>query len=401
MADPLLYNALDAYLYSGTQLEAAQSQAATQEAIRSAQVPLLACCICCACLCAQELTNCAAGDGPGGVQEIIDQYSTCWYCYDCIPHNEGCPGWSTVCPLWPGGQGQCTASSIHCCNYTIPSNVNCVQFDLYGAGGNSWGSNCCGGSLYGATGAFATITMPVCSGWSYTMCVGCARCCYAGDYSQVGGWWGMTGGQRSCISGCGLCMYTMGGTSNQLTHMWQMLGYYGNWLQHCYGNRCAGSGVCWCNAGYFCHSGCGTCGRVPASLAIGGQAFVCYEIPTAITPAHSPKMFESEAVTVPGHFGSWCVDPGNCGDFLAPRVPRYHRNHSSSNGGTSPTMGNEGHLCMCFGNSNCCGGNCCSYGQGYMQWPGQGGMATMAQDGACRCGDMGRSGGVKVVYKTC
>ena len=80
MADPLLYNALDAYLYSDTQLAAATSQAQTQEAIRAAGVPLLQCCICCACLCQQQLDNCATSGGPGGSQEIIDQYSTCWSC---------------------------------------------------------------------------------------------------------------------------------------------------------------------------------------------------------------------------------------------------------------------------------------------------------------------------------
>ena len=72
MADPLLYNALDAYLYSDTQLAAATSQAATHESIRAAGVPAIQCCICCACLCQAVLTACSTSDGPGGVQEIID-----------------------------------------------------------------------------------------------------------------------------------------------------------------------------------------------------------------------------------------------------------------------------------------------------------------------------------------
>ena len=38
----------------------------------------------------------------------------------------------------------------------------------------------------------------------------------------------------------------------------------------CYGNnRCAGTGVCWCNGGYYCMTGCATCGWIPHSRTKG------------------------------------------------------------------------------------------------------------------------------------
>ena len=140
---------------------------------------------------------------------------------------------------------------------------------------------------------------------------------------------------------------------------------------------------------------CATCDRVPASLSLGVGAFVIYEKPASITLAHSPKLAESESVTVPGHWAGYCWDTNLYGDSWAPRVPHFHKNNAQNG------MTNVDHLCQCFTSGNCCGGNCCSFGQGYMQWPGQGGMYVQTKSGTCRCGDMGRGGAVRVSWKTC
>ena len=85
-----------------------------------------------------------------------------------------------------------------CCQITVPANVNCIQIDMWAAGGNSWGANCCGGSHFGHTGGFVSIVMPTCSGWNYTLCAGCAYCCYP---SHSGG---AQNGCQSYVTGTGL-----------------------------------------------------------------------------------------------------------------------------------------------------------------------------------------------------
>ena len=392
MADPLLYNALDAYLYSDQQLAAATSQAATQEAIRAANVPLLQCCICCACLCQAQLTACQTGGGPGGAQEIIDQYSTCWPCYACIPDMNGCSGWTTQCIFWfctSGSPGQCSCNGVMCCQWTAPANTNCVQFTIYGAGGGSWGSNCCGGSFYGGTGASAQVTVPTCSGWTYTLCAGCAQCCFLSDTASIGTYFGLSPGQRTCVCGCCLQMLAVGGKSNSNSMHWDLGFTFGSrGPDFCYGNnRCAGTGVCWCNAGYYCMTGCATCGWIPHSRTKGVNAQIQYVHPTATTPNHSPKMGQSEGVTVPGHWNSYCWDTNFYGKKCAPRLPHWY--------------GSCSHTEFEFTSGNCCGGNCCGNQTGYLTWPGMGGMAVQVKSGTCRCGDSGRGGAVRVVYHTC
>ena len=388
MADPLLYNALDAYLYSDTQLAAATSQADTQEAVRAAGVPLLQCCICCACLCQAALDACNAGGGPGGSQEIIDQYSTLWACYDGLFDNHGDTGWTTCCYMWPGCMGQCSANGIMCCQITVPSNVNCMQIDMWAAGGNSWGANCCGGSHYGHTGGFVSIVMPTCAGWNYTLCAGCALCCWIGSYAAVSTWYGAPPGRHSCMSGCNFEAYARGGPQELQRRLWTNTITYGRRPNQCFGHKCSGSGQCWCNAGYFCYdNSCASCGWNPHGAALGTEGFVCYSSPSVITTAHSPAKDTAEAFTVPGHTTRFCWDTNFYGKMEAPRPPRR----------TSECE----YYCMCFTSGTCCGGCLCRWGQGINQWPGMGGYASKVQSGGCICGDMGRGGAFRVIYKTC
>ena len=75
------------------------------------------------------------------------------------------------------------------CTWTVPGGTTCVRFQIWGAGGGTTESRCCMHTMPGTTGAYASVIMPTTSGSSFTMCAGCAYCCYAGSdgYNQQRG----------------------------------------------------------------------------------------------------------------------------------------------------------------------------------------------------------------------
>ena len=75
------------------------------------------------------------------------------------------------------------------CTWTVPSGTTCARFQLWGPGGGSSEARCCTFSPIGSTGAYASVIMPVSAGESYTLCAGCAYCCYSGSdgYNQSQG----------------------------------------------------------------------------------------------------------------------------------------------------------------------------------------------------------------------
>jgi hypothetical protein len=73
------------------------------------------------------------------------------------------------------GYFRCGAS----CSWTVPVGATCAEFQLWGHGGGTSSQCCCGGAPHGPTGAYAVVAMPVTSGSVYTICAGCAFCCYA------------------------------------------------------------------------------------------------------------------------------------------------------------------------------------------------------------------------------
>jgi len=88
--------------------------------------------------------------------------------------------------------------------WTVPTGVNCVTFEIWGAGGGG-GAKCCCECYHqgsgGSSGNYASITVPVVAGQSYALCVGAGgmytesgnssqhSCCYGGD----GGFTSVTG----------------------------------------------------------------------------------------------------------------------------------------------------------------------------------------------------------------
>jgi hypothetical protein len=72
-----------------------------------------------------------------------------------------------------------------CCAWTVPGGAQFVRFLMWGAGALSQSSVCCCGiSIPGSSGAYASVIIPAVPGCVYTLCAGCAACCYA-DYNNA------------------------------------------------------------------------------------------------------------------------------------------------------------------------------------------------------------------------
>ena len=112
-------------------------------------------------------------------------------------HTAECPSLGS----WTSGFKVCDATGyFRCgcnCTWTVPGGVTCARFQLWGAGSSSGTSCCCGYGLPGATGAYASVIIPVSSGSSYTICSGCAYCCHPC-------WGGGDSGNTSYVQGNGL-----------------------------------------------------------------------------------------------------------------------------------------------------------------------------------------------------
>ena len=93
------------------------------------------------------------------------------------------------------------------CNWTVPSGVTNVQFQLWGPGGGTSSNCCCGGNPFGPSGAYAVVQMDVTAGDVYCLCGGCAYCC-CGRQTTPG-----ICGTPTFISGPGLCICADSGIS--------------------------------------------------------------------------------------------------------------------------------------------------------------------------------------------
>lgn len=116
----------------------------------------------------------SGGGGGGG-----DEFSSC----PSIVQN-----WvANLCPLlktdYTNSFKVCdTSGNYRCgnnCTWCVPPGVCNVQFQLWGPGGGTSGSCCCGGSPHGPSGAYMVIQMDVTPGECYCLCAGCAYCCWA------------------------------------------------------------------------------------------------------------------------------------------------------------------------------------------------------------------------------
>jgi len=259
-----------------------------------------------------------------------------------------------------------------CCNWTVPAGASKAQFQLWGAGGGTANGMCCAGNSFGSTGAFATVIIDVNPGDSYTLCAGCAYCCYA--YCSAANY---TTGDTTYVNGnnlSGLC--AMGGRSRISC---TMKDYHGS-ISQCRwrgDNSSDSSGPCLCeSASWYCFdNSCATCGTIPF-------------VPSS-TQTFKGSATGGNVYGLPSIAGGGCLDRNNYGYHThPPLIGPCHTPQSSSC------------CCQTFSSGSCCGGCRCRTCFGRMCYPGAGGFGTHMMGGSMYWyGDAGRGGMVRVTWK--
>ena len=257
------------------------------------------------------------------------------------------------------------------CTWTVPAGATKAQFQLWGPGASTMNGQCCAGSPSGENGAYATVIISVTPGDSYTLCAGCAACCYG-----------------YCTEGYNICGSPTYVTGPKLTGLCADSGFsriscgmkdlHGN-LQECRwrgegSNYQSGSCICGSGSWYCFDNSCATCGIVPL-IAATEQTY------------HG----EAEGATVyglPGIWGGGCYDTNHYGYMVAPPV-------------ISPCHTVQTGSCCCysFSSGSCCGGCRCMACAGHRCYPGAGGTYTHMMGGSQYwSGDYGRGGMVRVTW---
>lgn len=270
-----------------------------------------------------------------------------------------------------------------CCLWTVPAGATRAQFQLWGAGGGSGGGACCGGSLPGSTGAYAIVTIPVTAGWTYTLCAGCAYCCFTN--------WSATpaDGCASFVIGCGLSNFCAEGGRGNMCSIPCLFGTSKYGLT----NMSSGTGLsqanmlgmCFCT-GSFCATG--TSCPLSMPTLVSDRTFYGNTSTTGVNVCGLPSMIT----------GPFNLDNNLYGYNIIPPVPTPC---CATAHVTDCCYSLGGWCCQSF-SSGSCGGYCCNTVQAsytkYFTWPGQGGVPTHVMGGNCYCGDSGRMGMVKVTY---
>ena len=225
----------------------------------------------------------------------------------------------------PGVQGfkVCSTDFIcgFCCQWTVPAGATRARFQIWGAGGGS-GSRCCcncvGATPFGATGAYASVIIPVTPADTYTLCAGCANCCTALSNSSS-----RVPGCSSFVVGNGLCNFCAEGGGGRLGEWMSEFGScsicYVSGTANCCGTNILNNGteVYGCNqtygiipyvasASYF---GTTTSATNPSivygirgmwpKFGITNERLVCTALPYTICNVHPPIYgFEKESMCV-------------------------------------------------------------------------------------------------------
>jgi len=273
---------------------------------------------------------------------------------------------------WSDGLKVCDTSGYYrcgaSCTWTVPAGATCARFQLWGAGAPSGSSCCCGFAPVGGSGAYASVIMPVTAGNSYTLCAGCAYCCYASRSTAN------ADGCPSYVTGSGLTNFCADGGEGNIFCEIKVRGVEGTESNYCmYLGACicdSGSTTCY-TGGYTCQIGC-TDNQWSNKFGFKRSCKTYYGSATSGTVYGINGMFSAIAV---GH----C----SCTYFWS-----------------APVYGYPSTSCCSEIFSTGCGG-CYRAGQsGYRQIPGAGGWGSVTM-GGCNtvCGDAGRMGMVCVSWK--
>lgn len=285
--------------------------------------------------------------------------TTIWSIIPLLSDPVGC-----LCVFDPSGNFRCGAS----CTWTVPAGATKVQFQVWGAGAGTGSGCCCGGAPFGATGAFATVIIDAVPGCTYTLCAGCAFCCYArrSQHTVVG--------SSSYVTGYDLTNFCAAGGCAGVFRSMQLL--HGSSCCRYQAASRTSSGACICNSGtdYCFSNSCATCGEIPWTP---DPDLTYYGTSTTGTVYGLPSVHSKG-----------CFDTNHFGYFIHPPV-------------ISPchTAQPDSCCCMTFSSGSCCGGCRCLAATGVLCYPGAGGFGTHMMGGATEwSGDAGRAGMVRVTW---
>jgi len=275
---------------------------------------------------------------------------------------------------WTTGFKVCDTTSLYrcgaSCSWTVPAGVTCARFQIWGAGAGTGYACCCAFTPFGGTGAYASVIIPVTAGDIYTLCAGCALCCYATAGASISN----LSGCASYVTGTGLSNFCAEGGEGNLYCQMTTRCVYGP-----VSGYCVFLGGCICNNFSVCWS--------TTSPAPGGPS-CCFD--NMYSSISSCKTYYGSATCgtvygIRGSFGSIAV---NCNATIRVQHPPIYGFASSS-------------CCCCIVSSNYGGGCSLSAANGYLQIPGAGGWANFKCGGGISgsYGDAGRLGMVCVSYR--
>lgn len=319
-----------------------------------------------------------------GILATCSLYTCPWDCrsWAAVPTLPSVTCGFLICDA--AGNFRCGSS----CTWTVPAEAKFIRFQLWGAGAGTYGSMCCGSSMPGGSGAYASAIIPAVTGCQYTLCAGCARCCF--NYCSLGS----PGNQDGCasyVTGFGLNNFCAdGGDSNA----YNMMMRYGDCQAGIAGyciltpplitcsivSRLSPYGYCMCSSGNLCWGN--TC--------MGSGIYLpcvtsCKRHYGNVTNASRSCHY---VVGMPGLFGCVCMSSST---------------YTALYFGAPPVFG----CCLAGTQTFTVGGNCCtsSVSGSLMALSciagfGSGGHPSAACAGTFSCGSVGTMGAVCVQWTT-
>ena len=317
--------------------------------------------------------------GSGSSNTNVRQY---WYGIG-IPSGPGQPLSAANKLKVCGTQWKCGEGAT--CTWTVPAGASQAKFQVWGAGGGSNPACCCGGAVFGETGAYAEMVISVTPGDQYTVCAGCScqRFCCSNTPPGSGCMSGVTGNGICCLKADGSHCYQI----SCLMLDWLRVssgapGMPGGNCRRYQNPYCTTSGPCFCSYGEYCFANsCGTCGTVPI-LTDCCYTIYCNCATTAAVVSDGANNGYN------GIIGGGCLDTNNYG---------WHTRPPILDSDTGSVFGcTQGCSCAYF-SSNCCCGGC--NGAGWNWHPGHGGAYTHTMGGNnTHRGDTGRGGMVQISW---
>ena len=144
-----------------------------------------------------------------------------WIFNEVMMDNQQC----AAGPCWGNSNCDCAIANGRCCQWTVPANVCCVVFEIWGGGGGGAGMNCCNCCSFGLPGGggnYAMKSIQTKPGCQYTICAGGTYpCCH----------------HHGCVSGPGCPSYVVGHNLANFCVMGGCAGIVCNGDKH--GNRTA------------------------------------------------------------------------------------------------------------------------------------------------------------------